>query len=160
MYAWGWNSLENSAETVQLCLRMRSQKNTSFTFLHETLKNTSWVPCFEAENFNLPGWHYVFRNGKVCTPVEREHLNITRPWGAWEEERETHTWLQRIYKVDGGGLKFAGQRKKDNGLKKATETEGRQEELKGRRRNKVRRWHGHRLKTSELQVLERGFFVC
>lgn len=53
---------------------------------------------------------------------------------------EAHTWLhQRIYKVDGGGLKLAGQRKKDNGLKKATQTEKTQEELKGRRRNKVKR---------------------
>lgn len=46
---------------------------------------------------------------------------------------------RRSYMVYGGGLEFARQRKRDKGLKKAAETEVRQEELKGRRGNKVRR---------------------
>lgn len=46
---------------------------------------------------------------------------------------------QRSYKVYRGGFEFARQRKRDNGLRKAAETEAGQEELKGRGRNKVRR---------------------
>lgn len=121
MYAWGWNSLENSAEIVQLCLRMRSQKNTSFMFSHKTLENTSWTPCFEAENFNFPGWHWTLMKGKACAPV-RESTWMSPDWehrrNKQEPMRGRARFLQRSYEVYGSCLEFARQRKRDNELKK------------------------------------------
>lgn len=121
MYAWGWNSLENSAEIVQLCLRMRSQKNTSFMFSHKTLENTSWTPCFEAQNFNFPGWHWTFMKGKACAPV-RESTWMSPDWehrrNKQEHMRGRARFLQRSYEVYGSCLEFARQRKRDNELKK------------------------------------------
>lgn len=120
MYAWGWNSLENSAETVQLCLRMRSQKNTWFMFSHKTLENTSWIPCFEAENFNFPGWHWTFVKGKACAPV-RESTWMSPDWEHRRNKQEhmrDRARLLRSYKVYGRCLEFARQRKRDKELKK------------------------------------------
>lgn len=61
--------------------------------------------------------------------------------GQEEQGRKSSTVRlhERSYKVYRGSLKFAGQRNRDNGLKKASETEVRHEELKGRGGNKVRR---------------------
>lgn len=120
MYAWGWNSLENSAETVQLCLRMRSQKNTSFMFLHKTLKNTSWIPCFGAENFNLPGWHWTFGKGEACAAVDREHPNVTRPRGAREEETGAHErhFIRGVTRCMEAASNFPDKERGKMGLKK------------------------------------------
>lgn len=139
MYAWGWNPLENSAETVQLCLRMRSQKNTSFMFLHKTLQNTSWIP---------EGQRILTCQGDIGC-LWRQHGSTRMSPGQEEQGRKSSTVRlhERSYKVYRGSLKFAGQRNRDNGLKKASETEVRHEELKGRGGNKVRRWHGYRLKS-------------
>lgn len=61
--------------------------------------------------------------------------------GHEEEGRKSSTARlhERSYKVYRGSLKFARKRNRDNGLKKASETEVRHEELKEREGNKVRR---------------------
>lgn len=90
-------------------------------FSHKTLENTSWIPCFEAENFNFPGWHWTFMKGKACAPV-RETTWMPPDWEHRRNKQE-HTraraWLlQASYKVCGGCLEFARQRKRDNEFKK------------------------------------------
>lgn len=44
----------------------------------------------------------------------------------WEHASGTVRLHQKSHKVYGGGLQFARQRERDNGLRKATETERRQ----------------------------------
>lgn len=111
MYAWGWNSLENSAETVQLCPRMRSQKNTSFTFLHKTLQNTSWMP---------QGQRILICQGDIgCLGRRRESTRMSP--GHEEQGRKSSTAKlhEGSYKVYRGSRKFAGQRKEGQWVKKS-----------------------------------------